>query len=66
MTYRFGAVVWLHSGMAGWYFITLPIDVADAIDDLTAGTRRGFGSVRVNVTIGVDDLGHVDLPGYDV
>ena len=50
--YRFDARLWLYSGKASWHFVTLPHDVADEIDELTAPTRRGFGSVRVEVTIG--------------
>ena len=52
MTYTFRAALWLHTGDAAWHFVTLPIDVADEIDDLTTGARRGFGSVRVTATIG--------------
>lgn len=52
MTVRFLAPLWLHTGEAAWHFVTLPTDVADEIDDLTAGNRRGFGSVRVTATIG--------------
>lgn len=48
----FTATLWLHQGEAAWHFVTLPEDVADEIDDLTAGERRGFGSVRVEATIG--------------
>lgn len=51
-TYRFRAELWLYSGKAAWHFITLPHDVTDEIDELTAPTRRGFGSVRVTVTVG--------------
>ena len=51
-TYRFNAVLWRHPGAAGWHFVTLPPDIADEIDELTAPARRGFGSVRVEVTIG--------------
>ncbi len=32
--------------------MTLPPDVSDDIEELTAPTRRGFGSVRVEVTVG--------------
>ncbi len=35
-----------------WHFVTLPFDVTDEIDEMTAGTRRGFGSVRVEATVG--------------
>lgn len=52
MTYRFTAALWRHAGDSAWHFVTLPTHVADEIDDLTAATRRGFGSVRVTVTIG--------------
>lgn len=52
MTYSFCARLWLHAGDAGWHFVTLPADVADDIEEMTAPTRRGFGSVRVEVTVG--------------
>jgi len=35
---------------AAWYFVSLPFDVSDAIDE--AVPRRGFGSVRVEVSVG--------------
>jgi hypothetical protein len=50
--YRFRARLWLHTGQAAWHFVTLPHDVSDEIDELTARNRRGFGSVRVIATIG--------------
>ncbi len=50
--YDFVAPLWRHTGEAAWYFVTLPHDVADEIDEITADTRRGFGSVRVEVTVG--------------
>jgi len=43
---------WKGDGPASWHFITLPFDTTDEIDDLTTETKRGFGSVRVRVTIG--------------
>jgi hypothetical protein len=52
VSYDFSATLWLHDGDAGWHFVTLPEHVADEIEDLTEGNRRGFGSVRVKVTIG--------------
>ena len=56
MTARFDctAELWRHEGEAAWYFVTLPHEVADEIADLeeTRPTRRGFGSVRVEVTVG--------------
>jgi len=35
-----------------WVFASLPFDVADEVDDLTRGRQGGFGSVRVEVTLG--------------
>ena len=51
-TYEFSADLWRHTGQAAWYFVTLPHDVADDIDEITADSRRGFGSVPVEVTVG--------------
>lgn len=52
MSFSFAAALWRYPGEAGWHFVTLPHDVADEIDEITTATRRGFGSVRVEVTIG--------------
>lgn len=52
MSYTFDARLWRYQGDAAWYFVTLPHDVADDIEEITAPTRKGFGSVRVEVTIG--------------
>ena len=52
MSFRFHAEVWKYPGDSAWHFVTLPIEVAEEIHDLTAGSRRGFGSVRVVATIG--------------
>ncbi|MBO0899094.1 DUF1905 domain-containing protein [Cellulomonas sp. zg-ZUI222] len=35
-----------------WVFGSLPFDVADEVDDVTRGRQGGFGSVRVEVTLG--------------
>ena len=51
--FRFDAELWLWTGDAAWHFVTVPADVSDEIEGRTAvGERRGFGSVRVRVTIG--------------
>lgn len=52
-TYEFSAELWLHSQMPGaWYFLTLPANAADEIKARSHRERRGFGSVRVQATIG--------------
>jgi hypothetical protein len=35
-----------------WTFVSLPAARSEEIRELTAGARRGFGSLRVRVTIG--------------
>ena len=53
--FEFRAELWLHTGEAAWYFVTLPTDVADDIDEIderAAAGVRGFGSVPVRVTVG--------------
>lgn len=47
----FSAEVWEHVGEAAWFFLTVPVDESEDIREL-APPRRGFGSVRVGVTIG--------------
>ena len=50
--YRFSAEVWEHDGDGAWHFLSVPEAEADDIEEVASGTRRGFGSVRVEVTIG--------------
>lgn len=52
--YRFTAPLWIWEGRddSTWHFVTLPEDEADEILAITEGVRRGFGSVRVEVTVG--------------
>jgi hypothetical protein len=49
--FEFTSELWIYPGEAGWHFVTLPTDVADAIDE-TVGERAGFGSIPVEATIG--------------
>lgn len=52
--YRFTAPLWVWDAPddSTWHFVTLPEDEADEIAAITEGIRRGFGSVRVEVTVG--------------
>ena len=52
MTYHFQAELWRYKGDSPWHFITLPFEQADDIDERTTHVQRGFGSVRVHVTVG--------------
>jgi hypothetical protein len=51
-TFEFSAPLWQHPGADGWHFVSVPAEISDDITDLTASIRRGFGSVRVSVTVG--------------
>lgn len=52
MAHTFSAELWLWSAQDSWHFVTVPAGVSDEIAEATAGLRRGFGSVPVEVTIG--------------
>ncbi|WP_255955379.1 MULTISPECIES: DUF1905 domain-containing protein [Aeromicrobium] len=49
--FEFDADLWLWREDGSWHFLTVPEAVSDEIEDL-AGPRGGFGSVKVEVTVG--------------
>ena len=51
-TYSFRAPLWRWPGESPWHFVTLPQDQSDEIDERTREVQRGFGSIRVEVTVG--------------
>ena len=52
-TYEFDADLWLWKARTdSWTFVSLPTDLADEVLDRAGPTTRGFGSVRVEVTVG--------------
>lgn len=51
MDVTFASVLWRWEAQDAWRFVTVPDDLTQAIR-LTAGPPRGFGSVRVEVTVG--------------
>ena len=50
--FEFAAPLWRYPGADGWHFVSLPPGISGDIAEITAGIRRGFGSVRVAVTVG--------------
>ena len=50
--FTFTAEVWEHGGASSWFFLSLPEDEADEIDEMFAHKAAGFGSIRVQITIG--------------
>lgn len=51
LTFDFDAIAWEWIGKTAWTFVTLPADTAQDIRYFS-GSRRGFGSVRVEATLG--------------
>ena len=54
MSYEFTAPLWLWEARRtdAWTFVSLPTGLADEVLDLVGDRARGFGSVRVEVTVG--------------
>ena len=53
MAYDFTAKLYLWAARTdSWVFANLPEDVADEIEDAAPEPRRGFGAVKVEVTLG--------------
>ncbi len=50
-SYDFTASLWLWKDDS-WWFVTVPEDVSDEIEDLHGAMAGGFGSVKVEVTVG--------------
>lgn len=44
--------MWRYSGEAAWYFVSLPTEVGAAIHESFRGLSSGFGSLKVEVTLG--------------
>lgn len=51
MRFRFTAALWEWNAQGGWFFVTLPDEAASDIREVPR-MPRGFGSVRVRVTVG--------------
>jgi len=51
---EFDAQLWVWDSRQAetWTFVSLPVEESEHIRELTAGPRRGFGSVRVEVRVG--------------
>jgi hypothetical protein len=51
---EFDAELWVWDARRNdsWTFVSLPADASEEIRDRADGSRRGFGSVRVRVTVG--------------
>ena len=52
MLFRSVAELWEWQGKASWCFASLPPEVTDEIDERFGHRAAGFGSIRVEVTVG--------------
>ena len=52
--YRFTASLWPWDAKqdGSWWFITVPDDVSDEIEERHGASAGGFGSIKVEVTVG--------------
>lgn len=50
--FTFTAELWEHDGPGGWHFVSVPEADADEIDEAFGHVAKGFGSQKVDVTIG--------------
>ncbi len=50
--YKLKSRVWIYPGPSGWHFVTLPKNEAADIKKFQSPIRRGFGAIKVEVTIG--------------
>ena len=50
--YKFRAKVWQHDGPAGWYFVSLPNELAKEIRDALKSEEQGWGRLKATAKIG--------------
>ena len=46
------AKVWVWNGPQSWHFVTIPKKFSKIITDNFGESKRGFGSIRVQVSVG--------------
>lgn len=51
-TVSFEGELWEYEGQGAWHFVSLPVDDADDIRAKFSDRGRGFGSLKVEATIG--------------
>jgi len=50
--FDFDSELWEWQGKAAWHFLSVPEDVTDDVDAEFGARAAGFGSIKVEVTIG--------------
>lgn len=51
-SHTFTAPLWATPGEGGWVFVTLPLDLSDSIRSMPREPTPGFGSLRVEASLG--------------
>lgn len=51
-SYTFTAPLWIYPGKSAWHFVSVPKDISADIDEFFIMAKRGWGSLKVTVTIG--------------
>ncbi len=52
LTYTFSAKVWQHASPGGWWFVSLPIDLAKEIRTHLQYEEEGWGRLKATAIIG--------------
>ncbi|HCT75320.1 MAG TPA: DUF1905 domain-containing protein [Micromonosporaceae bacterium] len=65
MVVVFDAELWMWDARRAdsWIFVSLPAEVSEEIREMAGGPRRGFGSLRVRVTVGASTWATSIFPG---
>jgi len=50
--YSFTGTIWQYDGPNGWYFVSLPQDIAKEIRDNLKWQEEGWGRLKASATIG--------------
>ena len=51
ITYQFKAIIWKHSDVGGWYFVSLPIELSQEIRTNLGWQEEGWGRMKAIATI---------------
>jgi hypothetical protein len=50
--YTFASILWQHASPTGWYFISLPVEMAREIRDHSKCQEEGWGRLKATAKIG--------------
>ena len=53
--YEFSGKPWQHNATNGWYFISLPIEIAEEIRNALKSEEEGWGRLKTLAKIGVSE-----------